>query len=400
VVIANLGIGSVTDALFAAMVVPQLVLSIVSGSLVQVLVPTLAVLDDADFERSAWYFFLVASGSFTVAALALFLSAAFWIPLVVPGFDRSTVELAIALTRIQLPAVVFGASTSVLLAAAYARQRFIWPELSSLLTGLLAIAALATLLPRVGVWGAAWVNTGRAALQVLTLIPVLGRWPGRSARPPGAEESWRRLRPLLAGTVYYKLDVLVDRVLSSMAPAGGLTTYFVAQQLWNGGTQVLNKAVATPVLPAFSRLAREGSAEEFLGSYWKRLAFAFKVSLVPVVAFLIAGRPLLRLLEGHGGVTAANVGSLSLVMIALSGGVVAGVVGFISSAAFFAHGDTKTPTRIGVVSFTLYVPAKMISFHYLGLVGMALATSLFVGVNTLAQVVLFNRIMRRKSAAS
>ena len=80
--------GIETDALFAGMAVPQLILMVVSSSLTHVLVPLLATEDAGTFRQNAWGFFLGISGIFTVLALLLYVTAAYWVPWLVPGFQK------------------------------------------------------------------------------------------------------------------------------------------------------------------------------------------------------------------------------------------------------------------------------------------------------------------------
>src|SRR6267378_3848533 len=113
-VITQLGVGIETDALFAGMAVPQLILSVVSSSLTHVLVPLLAVENELSFRRNSWGLFLAISSIFTILALVLFLSAGFWVPWLVPGFSKAGQALTVSLTRIQLISMIFTASVSVL----------------------------------------------------------------------------------------------------------------------------------------------------------------------------------------------------------------------------------------------------------------------------------------------
>src|SRR6266480_5572658 len=85
-VITRLGVGVQTDALFAGLAVPQLILLVVSSSLTHVLVPLLATEDASTFRQNAWGFFLGISGLFTMLALAFCFTAAYWVPWLVPGF--------------------------------------------------------------------------------------------------------------------------------------------------------------------------------------------------------------------------------------------------------------------------------------------------------------------------
>ncbi len=233
-------------------------------------------------------------------------------------------------------------------------------------------------------------------MQFFLLLPVLGRWRRAPIGSPTLKAGWSRLRPLLVGTTYYKLDPLVDRVLSSMAPAGGLSALYLGQQVWGAASQIVNKGVAAPLSPLLTVQAKSGDWYAFGRTVRQRLGWTFVVTMPILAGFLVAGRPILRLLIGHGGITADNVSLLWSVMVALGGVLVAGSAGSVSSRAFYSFGDTRTPTRIGMISFSIYVPVKVLCFFLFGLTGIALTTSLFVVFNLVAQVVLLGRFLRAR----
>ena len=75
-------------------------------------------------------------------------------------------------------------------------------------------------------------------------------------------------------------------------------------------------------------------------------------------------------------------------MLALVGFFIAGAMGQITSTTFYAMGDTRTPTRMSIVTYTLYVPAKVIAFMKYGLMGLAIVTSIYLFVNLIIQILL------------
>jgi putative peptidoglycan lipid II flippase len=401
-VITQLGVGIETDALFAGMALPQLILSVVSSSLTHVLVPLLVTEDELTFRQNAWGFFLGVSGLFTLLALALYVTAGYWVPWLVPGFSGPARVLTISLTRIQLISMIFTASASVLWSVYHARQQFIWVELSTLLSSLIALIIILKLLPIYGVTGAALVIVLRTGLQVAWLMPGLGRWQGPQWNSQAMRQAWRRIRPLLIGNSYYRTDPLVDRYLASLAPAGGLSLLYIGQQIYGVANVVAEKALAVPMVPKLALEAGANRWPTFRRLYQRRLLMVGGLTLLGYGVFLIAGERILNLLIGHGGVTNENVHLLWLIMVALVGFFIAGAMGQITSTTFYAMGDTRTPTRMSIVTYTIYIPAKVVGFMYYGLIGLAVVTSVYLFVNLIVQVLLLERFVipsRQRQAA-
>jgi putative peptidoglycan lipid II flippase len=400
-VITKLGVGIETDALFAGMALPQIILGIVSNALTHVLVPLLATEDESDFGRNAWGFFTGITGLFSVVALLLYLTAGLWVPLLVPGFSVEARALTITLTRIQLVSMVFTASVSVLWSIYHARQRFIWAELSPVISNIVALLLLVKLLPLYGVAAAAWVIVLRTALQVGWLLPGLGRWQRPEWKSPGMREAGRRIRPLLLGMSYYRTDPLVDRFLTSMSPAGSLSLLYIGQQIYGVANVVIEKAIAAPMVPMLARMASAGDWTNFRSTYRKRLLAMLGLTVTGYAVLLLRGEWMLNLVIGRGGVTLGNVHLLWLILVALVGFLVGGASGQVTATTFYAMGDTRTPTKLSIWTYSIYIPVKVIVFLHYGLLGLAMTTSVYITVNLLMQILLLERFsLPRRMRAS
>jgi peptidoglycan biosynthesis protein MviN/MurJ (putative lipid II flippase) len=102
---------------------------------------------------------------------------------------------------------------------------------------------------------------------------------------------------------------------------------------------------------------------------------------------------------GHGGITADNVRLLWYIMLALIGLLIGGTAGQVTAVAFYAMGDTRTPTMLFVFTFTVYIPVKVLVFLHYGLLGLAIITSVHLIINFLLQLIILERITSRNQLA-
>ena len=390
-VLTQLGPGSETDALFAGMTLPQLVLVVISGSLMHVLVPLLAGETEAKIKHDAWCFLILVAGLFFVIAGVLYVTAGLWVPLAVAGFDEKTKHLTILLTQIQLIGMVFAAINGVQWATYHAKQQFIWAELTPIISSSIGLLLLIWALPLYGVIAAAWISTLRLVLQTLLMLPSLGFPPTIDLKNTVITSTWKRIKPLILGTAYYKTDPLVERFLLSNSNSGVLSIYYLAQQIYGAANQILNKAISSPLVPLLSQYHKSNDKEGFRKIYFNKLFQVILICLIGVLILVVFGKSILQILVGHGNVTERNVTILWWTMIYLSGMFIGGAGGQICASSFYSSGDTVTPTRMSAVTYTIYVPAKIITFSFLGVKGLALVTSSYYMINFLFQIYLLRK---------
>jgi len=239
------------------------------------------------------------------------------------------------------------------------------------LSGIPAFALLVWLLPHFGVLAAAWLAAFRVALQVLLLLPGMGRPQGLEINRDRIRIFWLRSKPLLFGAIYFKSEPLIDRLLLSSATGGSLSLYYFAQKIYAAIQQVIHRAILLPVAPRLSIHHKNNDQRTFLHFYRRNL---FRVSIVSLLAgssVLLAGRYLLRFLTDFGNIDESQIDTLYWLLVWLSGMLIGGALGQVCSSTFYARGDTRTPTRLTLVTYTLYMPIKILAFSRWGLQGLA-----------------------------
>ena len=78
-----------------------------------------------------------------------------------------------------------------------------------------------------------------------------------------------------------------------------------------------------------------------------------------------------------------NARNLWILLLVSSGMFVAGSLGGLTAGIFYATGDTKTPTWLGAIAFTIGVAIKIIMFKFWGVIGLAFAISIYYFISLL-----------------
>ena len=101
---------------------------------------------------------------------------------------------------------------------------------------------------------------------------------------------------------------------------------------------------------------------------------------------------------GEIGIEPANMHTLLLTMIALGGTLVGGALVQATAGAFYAMGNTKTPTKVSTLLYTLYIPVKILAFFKFGLIGLAVTMSTYFFANSISQSWLLRKELLRKDS--
>jgi len=202
----------------------------------------------------------------------------------------------------------------------------------------------------------AWGAAAGSVLQVLVQLPtVLALAQGLQFRTnlddPEVRTVVRNFWPALLGRGVNQVSAFVDTVISTLlgnSPAAGLVN---AQLLYTLPVSLFGMSVAAAELPEMS--AVQGSLEQRHAALRTRLvdgSHRIAYFIVPTaVGFLALGQVLVALLFQTGRFSAANSRYVWAILAGSAVGLLASTLSRLSSSAFYALGDTRTPLKFAAV---------------------------------------------------
>jgi peptidoglycan biosynthesis protein MviN/MurJ (putative lipid II flippase) len=246
------------------------------------------------------------------------------------------------------------------------------------------VAAWAVLVWRLhldGVRLAAWMQVVVYVGPPLLLLPAAGLPRRVHWQRVELSHLWSRFRPVFLTATYSRTGFLVDRCLASFVGPGSLVILDLGQRVQGAVARVMNEALVTPHVPALARIA---AAQQ-----WDRLKIVCRDQRrrVATVASGLAAGFVLVSVTAQGSLAeilpGAQIGDtlprLVPVLGCLSGIAATASLNHSLTAAFYAMGDTGTPSKIGAAMYTIGLVAKLIGAVWGGLQGIALAiTSSYV----------------------
>ncbi len=392
---AVLGAGPAADAFFVAFKFPNLFRRLFAeGAFAAAFVPMFSGFLATEGERPARRF---AEDSFAVllAVLMIFVCTIEivmpWAMMVIaPGFraDPGKFALAIDLTRITLPYLLFISLVALMGAVLNAYDKFAAAASAPVVLNLVLISAaigwqiFGGAPARVLAWGIAVAGVMQFAWLGIALarhgFHLRLRWPRLT---PRVHRLLRLMLPVAFGAGIYQINVVVDVVIASFLPSGAISYLYYADRINQLPLGVIGIAVATALLPLMSRQIRAGDEQQALDSQNRAIEFAALLTLPAAVALVAAAAPIVSGLFGRGLFGAGAQGATALALAAYAIGLPAYILVKVLSTAFFAREDTATPVKIGVAALVVNVVLNLLLMGPLAHVGIALATSIAAWIN-------------------
>jgi putative peptidoglycan lipid II flippase len=391
---AVMGVGPVADAFVVALRIPNHFRAIFGeGAFNNAFVPTYAHLLEKEGGPAARSFANGVTTLMLVVQIALLAVALFAMPAVVtllaPGFpaDPAKFDLAITLTRITFPYLLFVTLVTILSGVLNANDRFAAAAAAPVLlnASLIAGLSLAFLFPTAG-HAAAWGVTVAGLLELALVFFAAeraGLAPGL-ARPrmdAAMKTFFKTLGPAVVGSAGVQLAMFADTIIASFLPTGAVSSLYYADRLYQLPVGVIGIAAGTVLLPEMSRRIAAGDVAGAHAAQNRTVGFTLALAAPFFVAFLIMPDFIMAALFERGAFDAAAAERAGAVLAAYSVGLPAVVLIRSAVASFYARSDTTTPLIASLTAVAVNVALKIALMGPYGVAGLALGTAVGAWVN-------------------
>ncbi len=401
VLAAVLGAGAMMDAFSVALRLPNHFRTIFGeGAVNQAYIPAYARVREQAGEAAAALF---ANRVFTLNLIVQIVLLALALPLMpeivrllAPGFssDPQRFELAVALTRITFPYLLFITLVTLLSANLNAIDRYAAAAGAPILLniGLVAALAVAFLFPSAA-HAAAWGVAVSGLLQwLLVAIDARRAGVGAALAAPRLDADVRRFfrafGPAVIGSAGVQIAIFADMIIASLLPQGAYSALYYAERLYQLPIGVIAIGVGTVLLPTMSRLLAAGNEDGANKAQNRAVALTIVMAAPFAAAFLAMPELIVSALFERGRFDAAASQAAGAVLFAYAVGLPAIVLIRSQVSAFQARGDTTTPMLVSLAAIACNVGLKLLLWRDWGAPGLALATAAGAWINLGALFVL------------
>ena len=380
------GVGMEANAFFTASRIPRVFFDAVFASAIaSCFIPVFSEYLEKKGRDAAYRFagsFLTAITLLTAALTALgMLFPQALVALFADYGDPATTALAVSLTRVLFPTVVFSGVAFSLVGILQAQDHFTAPALMSAASNLAVILYFFFLDKSLGIYGLAAAYLAGWLLQALIQVPPLRRLgcrcrPGLELRSEGMKKVFALMGPVMVSTWVQPINLVINsRFGSRLYEGAGVAALEYSTNLYLviAGTFVLS--VTNVIFPKLSRLTAGGRQGDFQDTVRQTLHSSLFFVLPMTAGLMAVARPLVSLLYGDGEFDAFSVQITSSALMWISLGMAGYAVQNILSRAYFARQEGRVPLVAGAVSIGVNILLCALLAGPLEITGLALASA-------------------------
>ena len=304
--------------------------------------------------------------------------------LIAPGFegDSQKMELAITLTRITFPFLLFISLASFFSAILNSHNKFAIASAAPIILNLLLIGVLlfGKILNDQLVYYLSYAVTLSGILQFIFLYffikkYFLPKFDFHIKINSKIKIFFRRLLPSIFSSGVTQINILVGTIIASFQ-ASAVSYLYYADRIYQINLAIAGIAIGTVILPQLSRHVQSNKKEKINLIQNKALELSLFLSIPATIALLIASEEIISSLFGYGSFDELSVKNSAKALFYFAIGLPAFSLIKVFSTFFFARHNTKTPFYISLTSVLLNIFISVILFEEVGFIIIPIATTI------------------------
>jgi len=398
---AKFGSGMETDAFFVAMTGTSLITGLISNAISTTFIPVLSEVEVKESKEGK--LFHANNLNNIIFLLSVLLIGVGWlispilVKLLAKGFVGEQFDLAVKLTRIGFPMILFSGAIGALTAYLQSEQRFFSTSFIGFPFNFIYIFFLVFLSSRFGIEGLMVAAVIAVFSQLLILLPEAKISGFRFKYVFDIKDSYVSKVlylsiPVLIGVAINDLNVIVDRTLASGLVTGSISALNYANKLNNLILTVFISAITTVVFPILADEFNKNNIDGVKRVMAYGVNLILIISLPATVGLVVLAKPIVEVAFERGAFDATATVMTSQALIFYSIGLVAMALRLILTRVYYSLQDTKTPMINGAISVGFNIVLNIILVKYMAHAGLAFATSI---ATTIAIVLMFYDLRKK-----
>ena len=324
-----------------------------------------------------------------------------FVGLIAPGFvdDVQKIELAINLTRIMFPFLMFVCLASFFSAILNSHNKFAAASAAPIILNIILIGILlfGRSLGDEIVFYLSYGVSIAGLLQLIFLYQFVKKFYSVELNfkikiTNTVKIFFKKLLPSIFSSGVTQINILVGTIIASFQ-ASAVSYLYYADRIYQINLAIAGIAIGIVILPQLSKYVQSKEKEKITLIQNKALELSMFLSLPATIALLVGSEEIISALFGYGSFDMESVTNSAKALYFFSLGLPAFALIKVFSSFFFANHDTKTPFYISLISVILNIFISVYYFKEIGFIIIPIATSISSWFNS---IVLFIFLKKEK----
>ncbi|HLI97532.1 MAG TPA: murein biosynthesis integral membrane protein MurJ [Candidatus Baltobacteraceae bacterium] len=389
------------DAFLAATVIPMILFGVFNGALVSALVPTFSEYIAHGDDDEAWRLAnTIINGLLivlSICAVAGYVFAPYYVPLIAHGFPRPELGVTIRMTRWLMPSIVAVSLSGVFSAILNAHQRFRSASLTGIALNAVTIGTVILLHHNIGIYAVVLGTALGLFAQMLVQVPALlltrKYRPTLDLRHPGLHRMWDLLGPIIVGSAAGQISLFFDRYFASTLSPGYMAGMNYATKLVNFPQQIFAAAIATVIFPLLASQFARSNRIAVGQSVTLGLRLVNFITIPSVCALIALAYPMVQTLFERGNFQQSSTALCAGLLPYAAVGLVALAANVVLTRCAFACKEVSWTVGISVFTVVINVLLSLLWLQPLGARGLLLANSVSQTLQAVMLLVLVRNLV-------
>ena len=314
-----------------------------------------------------------------------------FVSLIAPGFveNDDKIKLAIDLTRITFPFLLFVSLSSFFAAILNSHNKFAAASAAPIILNIVLIGILffGKYLNDELIYYLSYGVSIAGFMQLIFLYKFVSKYYSIKFNlnfklSQKVKFFFRKLLPSIFSSGVTQINILVGTIIASFQ-ASAVSYLYYADRIYQINLAIAGIAIGVVILPQLSKHVYLNNKDKILKIQNKALELSMFLSLPASIALLVGSEEIISALFGYGSFSSEAVFNSSKALFYFGLGLPAFALIKVFSTFFFANNDTKTPFYISLVSVILNILISIYYFKNIGFIIIPIATSISSWFNAL-----------------
>ena len=391
-----LGSGPLADAFFVAFRIPNTFRRLFAeGTFNAAFVPSYSSqlsIGKKSADKFATSIFSILTIILLFLVLVIEMIMPFFVFLIAPGFDSDLekMNLAITLTRLTFPFLIFVSLSSFFSGILNSHNKFAAASAAPIILNILLISIL-IFSNYLGDKLVFYLSLGVSLAGLLQLSFLyffvkkyfLPKISFKFKINKKIKIFFKKLLPSIFSSGVTQINILVGTIIASFE-ASAVSYLYYADRIYQINLAIAGIAIGTVILPQLSKHLQNNKFKKVEMIQNKSLELSLFLSLPASVAILIASNEIISSLFGYGSFDNESVSNSAKALFYFALGLPAFSLIKVFSSFMFARHDTKTPFYLSLISVIINIIISLSFFNTIGFIIIPIATSIASWFNAAA----------------